>query len=108
MSSTNNLECMDGVAEQFERKEIRTYKLLNPEFRKSIDLRQYEGIIVDAVFSAFASGVIQVRVSEALTRGLRSASVVAEQKSTGLLATHTDALKTHSSQSFSPKLLEAK
>ena len=34
------------------------------------------------------------------TSGLRSASVVAEQKSTGLLATHTDALKTHSSQRF--------
>jgi len=29
------------------------------------------------------------------TSGLRSASVVAEQKSTGLLATHTDVLKTH-------------
>jgi len=30
-----------------------------------------------------------------VTSGLRSASVVAEQKSTGLLATHTDVLKTH-------------
>jgi len=42
------------------------------------------------------------------TSGLRSASVVAEQKSTGLLATHTDALKTHSSQSFPTELLEGK
>ena len=40
------------------------------------------------------------------TSGLRSASVVAEQKSTGLLATHTDVLKTHESQSFSFVLLE--
>ena len=42
------------------------------------------------------------------TSGLRSASVVAEQKSTGLLATHTDALKTHSSQRVSTELLESK
>jgi hypothetical protein len=42
------------------------------------------------------------------TRGLRYASVVAEQKSTGLLATHTDALKTHSSQTFSTNLPEPK
>ena len=42
------------------------------------------------------------------TSGLRSASVVAEQKSTGLLATHTDVLKTHLSQSVSSKLLEFK
>ena len=42
------------------------------------------------------------------TRGLRYASVVAEQKSTGLLATHTDVLKTHLSQSVSSKLLEFK
>ena len=41
------------------------------------------------------------------TSGLRSASVVAEQKSTGLLATHTDVLKTHNPQSISSKLLES-
>ena len=42
------------------------------------------------------------------TSGLRSASVVAEQKSTGLLATHTDALKTRELQNFSLELLESK
>jgi len=42
------------------------------------------------------------------TSGLRSASVVAEQKSTGLLATHTDVLKTHNPQSISSKLLESR
>ena len=42
------------------------------------------------------------------TSGLRSASVVAEQKSTGLLATHTDVLKTHESQRVSSDLRENK
>ena len=42
------------------------------------------------------------------TSGLRSASVVAEQKSTGLLATHTDVLKTHESQRVSSALRESK
>ena len=76
MSSTNNLDCMDGVAEQFERKEIRTYKLLNPEFRKSIDLRQYEGIIVDAVTSIIPGVKVDVNESSYTVYGINRGEAI--------------------------------
>ena len=76
MSSTNNLECMDGEAEQFERKEIRTYKLLNPEFRKSIDLRQYEGIIVDAVTSIIPGVKVDVNESSYTVYGINRGEAI--------------------------------
>ena len=76
MSSTNNLECMDGVAEQFERKEIRTYKLLNPGFRKSIDLRQYEGIIVDAVTSIIPGVKVDVNESSYTVYGINRGEAI--------------------------------
>lgn len=76
MSSTNNLECMDGVAEQFERKEIRTYKLLNPEFRKSIDLRQYERMIVDAVTSIIPGVKVDVNESSYTVYGINRGEAI--------------------------------
>lgn len=76
MKSSNNMDITGGMAEQLEGKEVRTYRLLNPEFRKSIDLRQYEGLIVDAVTSIIPGVKVDVNESSYTVYGINRGEAI--------------------------------
>lgn len=76
MNETSKKEDIEEKKETLDGKEVRTYRLLNPEFRKTIDLRQYEGLITDAVTSIIPGVKVDVNESSYTVYGINRGEAI--------------------------------